>query len=336
MKIGNFDLNREILIVAEIGNNHEGNFDVANELVRMAAQCGVGAVKFQVFRAEDYVSRSDSARFRQLKSFELSYSEFEQLSDLARSLGLLVISTPFDLASAEFLETIVDSYKIASGDNNFYPLLDRIASTGRPVIISTGISDLRQVSQTVAYMKQRWIEKNIPEQLVLLHCVSGYPTPPDQANLQSIRFLADNFDCTIGYSDHTIGLEAALIAVVLGARIIEKHFTIDKTFSDFRDHQLSADPVEMRELVERVQLASSMLGEYHKRVQPCEEAMVTSIRRSIAANADLPSGHRIDWSDLTWVRPSGGLAPGEEHRLIGKVLKRSVRIGYQLHESDVE
>jgi sialic acid synthase SpsE len=249
---------------------------------------------------------------------------------------MLFISTPFDLGSAAFLENIVDAFKIASGDNDYYPLLAHLARVNKPLIISTGASDLQQVSRTVAFVRDQWAKNHRPGELALLHCVSSYPVPADQANLLAIPFLAENFDCTIGYSDHTQGINAALLAVGLGARLIEKHFTLDKQFSDFRDHQLSADPPEMRTLVQAVAQASLMLGKFEKKIQPCEEPSRSAIRRSIVAGADLPAGHRVVFSDLTWIRPAGELGPGEEDQLIGKVLKRAVRFGEQLRASDVE
>lgn len=336
MIIRDFDTAERVLIVAEIGNNHEGNFDVAKELIRKAADCGVGAVKFQTFKAEHLVSRADAARFNRYKSFELSYSQFEQLAQQAHYFGLLFISTPLDLTSAAFLKTIVDAYKIASGDNNFYPLISHVAKTGKPMIVSTGVSDAEQVARTVAYVKQQWEESHVTGQLAVLHCVSSYPVPPEQANLAAIRFLAHEFGCTVGYSDHTVGIEASLIAVALGARIIEKHFTLDKNYSDFHDHQLSADPAEMQQLVQKVRLVSLMLGKDEKKVQPAEETGTLAFRRSIVAGRDLSKGIQITWSDLTWIRPAGGLPPGEEHVLIGKTLNRDVRFGEQLHASDVE
>jgi sialic acid synthase SpsE len=336
MQIGNFDLEDKVLVVAEIGNNHEGNFEIAKELVRQAAECGVAAVKFQTFNTEHFTSRSDAARFERLKSFELSHEQFAELAELARSHGLLFISTPLDLGSAAFLENIVDAFKIASGDNDYYPLLADVARRNKPLIISTGASDLQQVSRTVAFVKDQWAQTRMQGQLALLHCVSSYPVPAEQANLLAIPFLAENFDCTIGYSDHTLGINAALLALGLGARLIEKHFTLDKHYSDFRDHQLSADPPEMRTLVEAAAQASLMLGKSEKKIQPCEEASRAAIRRSIVAGADLPAGRRVVFSDLTWIRPAGGLAPGNEDQLIGKVLKRAVRFGDQLRTSDVE
>jgi N,N'-diacetyllegionaminate synthase len=336
MRIGSFDLEEKILIVAEIGNNHEGDSKVAMELVRRAAECGVDAVKFQTFRTEHYVSSSDSERFNRLKSFELSFSRLEKLAKLARSLGLLFISTPFDLVSARTLEGLVDAFKIASGDVNFYPLIASVSQSGLPVIISSGASDLQQVKRTVEFVKQQWAEKNISGELAILHCVSSYPVPFDQANLLSIPFIAESVDCVVGYSDHTLGLEACVLAVALGARILEKHFTLDKNFSEFRDHRISADPSEMEELTRRVKAASVSLGERKKAVQPCEEATITSIRRSIVAGADLKVGSYLALSDLTWIRPAGGLSPGDEGVLIGRRLKRDVSFGELLTPGDVE
>lgn len=336
MRIGEFDLEKKVLIVAEIGNNHEGNFNLAEDLVRKAAECGVDAVKFQTFRTERLVAPSDGRRFQQLKSFELSYAQFMELSRLAHSLGLLFISTPLDLKSAEFLEGLVDAYKIASGDNNFYPLIAQVVKTGKPVMISSGASDYAQVDRTVAFVKDQWGGQPTECPLAILHCVSSYPVPLDEANLGAIGFLSRKLDVPVGYSDHTLGLDASLAAVAVGARIIEKHFTLDKNFSQFRDHQLSADPVEMQELVSRVRAVTSMLGSGEKVLQPCEEASAHIIRRSIAAASDLPRGHRLEWSDLMWVRPGDGLAPGEERLLIGRELKRDVRLGEKLLVTDIK
>lgn len=336
MVIGNFDTARHVLIVAEIGNNHEGNFDAARKLVRMAAECGADAVKFQTFRAEQYVSRLDDSRFKRLKSFELSYPQFAELAALAHSLRLLFISTPFDLESAAFLENIVDAYKVASGDNNFYPLLEKIARTGKPMIVSTGLSDAEQVNETVGFIRKQWEKSSVAGQLALLHCVSSYPVPPDQVNLLSIRFQQETFACTVGFSDHTVGNEAAVLAVALGAQIVEKHFTLVKNFSTFRDHQLSADPPEMNDLVRRIHNASSMLGVQGKTIQPCEQEAVSAMRRSVIAGRDLPAGHSVSMVDLAWVRPGGGLPPGAEGILIGRKLKRRATAGEKLSRIDVD
>ena len=336
MIIGNVDTSARVLVVAEIGNNHEGSFDVARDLVKQAAAAGVGAVKFQTFRTDHYVSASDAARYKRLKSFELSEAQFGELARVARSLGLLFISTPLDLGSAAFLDGIVDAFKIASGDNNFFPLLAQVAKTGKPVIVSTGLADLDLVARAVSFVRSQWTEVGVAGRLAVLHCVSSYPVPPEEANVSAVKVLAERFDCCVGYSDHTKGIDAAVLSVAAGARIIEKHFTLDKHYSDFRDHQLSADPPEMRQLVEKVRLASTLLGAGVKAVQPCESAGLQATRRSIVAGRDLPVGHRIALEDLMWIRPGGGLEPGREGELMGRRLKRPVPFGEQLHPSDVE
>lgn len=336
MKVGPFDTDRSVLVVAEIGNNHEGNFDLAKELIRRAAECGVGAVKFQTVRAADLVRRSETARFERLKRFELSEEQFALLASLAHELGLAFISTPLSLPAARFLEPLVDAYKIASGDNDFFPLIEAVACTGKPVIISTGVSDVSQVEAAVRSLRGAWESQGVRGELALLHCVSAYPTPPEQANLRSIPFLWQRFGCTVGYSDHTLGVDAAWLAVAAGARIIEKHFTIDKQHSDFRDHQLSADPPEMTDLVRRIRQAESMLGEWGKSVQPCESASSTAIRRSIVAARALRAGTAIDGAALKWIRPGDGMRPGSEAGLIGRTLKRDLREDDAILPDDVE
>ncbi len=336
MKMASWDLAKRVLVVAEIGNNHEGNFERAQELVKSAAACGAGAVKFQTFQTDHYVSPSDAPRYQRLESFELTGEQFRALRDQAHSLGLLFISTPFDLESAALLSPLVDAFKIASGDLAFYPLIERTLRYGKPLIISTGASDLNQVKTTIQFIQSHSSPDSLQERLILLHCVSSYPVPPQEANLRAITSLKEAFPCVIGYSDHTLGVEAAALAVALGARLIEKHFTLDKHASDFRDHQISADPSEMQELVRRVVLAEQLLGDGRKRVLPCEEALAPSIRRSIVSARDLPAGEILKESDLTWVRPSGGLAPGEEKRLLGKRLRKAVPKGARLESSDVQ
>ncbi len=335
MIIGNKNTDERVLIIAEIGNNHEGDMDTAIRLVHEAAACGVDAVKFQTFSTEHYISRSDSARFERLKSFELTRNQFEKLSDLTHSLGLLFLSTPFDIGSARFLEPLVDAYKIASGDNNFYPLIDVVIKTNKPIIVSTGASDISQVTRTINFIENNRQQKNA-DNLAILHCVSCYPVPCDQINLQSIRFLSEKFNHTIGYSDHTMGIDSSLMAIVLGARIIEKHFTLSKSFSSFRDHQLSSEPQEMRELVQKVNLISIMSGKKEKKIQPCEMDINKAIRRSIVASRDLPKGSIINWSDITWIRPAGGIPPGEEKLILGKKLKKRKQFGEMIFEDEVE
>jgi N,N'-diacetyllegionaminate synthase len=326
--IRGIDTTREPLVVAEIGNNHEGSMDTARELVLKAAEAGVRAVKFQTFRTESYVSRSDAARFQRLKSFELSPDHFVELAALTHDQGMAFLSTPFDRESAHVLEPLVDAYKIASGDNDFYPLLETVCSKEKPIIISTGLADLDHVRRVVDFVRARQSSDGpAARSLAVLHCVSCYPVPPDNANLRAISSMVQALDCEVGYSDHTLGPAASIAAVALGARIIEKHFTLSKTFSEFRDHQLSADPDEMRFLVAAVRDVALMLGDGVKTLQPCEVAALPLMRRSIVAASDLAAGHVLTSEDLDWVRPRNGLSPGQESGILGRRLVRDIAAG---------
>src|SRR5205085_2331132 len=177
-------------------------------------------------------------RFERLQRYELTFAQFEELAALARSCRLAFLSTPLDLASARFLARIVDAFKIASGDNDFYPLIDAACESGKPIVVSSGASDLARLARTTAHIRNQWQKRGRGGELAVLHCVTSYPAPAAEANISSVPFLAAALACPVGYSDHTIGIEAAVAAVAAGARIVEKHFTLDKTRTTFRDHQL--------------------------------------------------------------------------------------------------
>jgi sialic acid synthase SpsE len=327
LRIGNIDTQNEVFVIAEVGNNHEGSYALAEELVGLAAETGVHAIKFQTFKTEHYVSRNDEARFARLKSFELSYGQFENLAKAAKKAGLLFISTPFDLGSADFLDGIVSAFKIASGDNNFYPLIERIASKGKPVILSGGLATTAELNKSKRLIESTWKKNAISESLAILHCVSSYPVKPEEVNMTAITELKKELGCTIGYSDHAMGIQASLMAVALGARIVEKHFTKDKNYSSFRDHQLSADPKDMAELVQKVKEVNAMLGTGVKQAQPSERDGIKMFRRSIAVRRDMKPGDVVAWEDLTWIRPAEGLLPGEENQVLGKTLKKAIKMG---------
>lgn len=331
MRIGNFDTEKKILIVAEIGNNHEGNVEVAKRLIAKAAGCGADAVKFQTIVPELLVRPQEAERFERLQRFQLTYDQFETLKHTADECGVLFLSTPFDLESAEFLERLVPAFKIASGDNNFYPLLQKVAATGKPVIISTGFADIAQLRESVRVIEEAWKDAAHPGELALLHCVASYPVVPEQANLAAIATLRREFpSCTIGYSDHTLGIRAVAASAALGARIIEKHFTVDHNYSNFRDHQLSADPVELKELVRHVREVETLLGTGEKIVQSGEKAIMQISRRSLSAARSLSAGSVIAESDISWLRPGEGLSPGKEQEVLGKKLLRDVQAGEAL------
>jgi len=321
MQIEDWKSDEKVLIIAEIGNNHEGNIELAKEMIKSAAKCGVDAVKFQTFKTEYYISRKDKSRFDMIKSFELSYTEFQELRDYTKNLGLLFISTPLDIESSKFIGRIADAIKIASSDNDFIRLLEVSAGYNKPLIISSGLTNLKSILQTKKLIGDFLSTSKLIDRLGVLHCVTSYPVEPDFANLSVIPNLRKSLKCTIGYSDHTLGLEASISAVALGARIIEKHFTIDNNLSDFRDHQISADPVQMSQLVKSIRIVERMLGTGEKKIEKPEIPFLNLVRRSIVADKKLPKKHILSIEDLTWIRESGGLSPGEEKQLIGKKLK---------------
>lgn len=336
MMIGKVDLGSRVFVIAEIGNNHEGNFAVAREMLARAAETGVDAVKFQTFIPEHYVSSVDAARLERLRRFQLSPEQFAQLAHEAAAVGVLFFSTPFDLQSALHLDKIQPVFKIASGDNNFFPLIETVAGFHKPMIVSTGFADLPLLERVRALITAKWRSAGVDPGLAFLHCVASYPVPNGQENLAAIRTLKEHFpDCVIGYSDHTLGVRVAQFAVAAGARIIEKHFTLDKAYSDFRDHQLSADPVDMRRLVEAVREVEVMMGSGRKVAQESEAASESAVRRSIAAGREIPAGTTLKLADLTWVRPGTGVPPGQEAALLGAVTRRALRTGDLILREDV-
>jgi sialic acid synthase SpsE len=331
MRIGSVDLDEHVLVIAEIGNNHEGDPAVAERMVREAAAAGADAVKLQVFRTELFTSPDDAARFERLRSFELSREAVLRLHDVAREVGVLFIATPLDLDSAAFLEPLVDAFKIASSDNLFFPLLEAAAGSGKPVVVSVGLSDAERAERSVSFLRRHGADGR----LLVLHCTTSYPAAPEHANLASIGYLRDRLACPVGYSDHTLGTEVCELAVAAGAEALEKHFTLDKQTSDFRDHQLAADPPELRRLVERVRAIEIVRGRSGKPVHPEEEALADAVGRSIVARRDLPPQTELTWSDLAWTRPAGGLAPGDEDRVLGRRLAVARRQGERILPGDV-
>ena len=338
MRIGKINTKNKVFIIAEIGNNHEGSFKLAKKMINKAATVGVDAVKFQTFLPEHLVSFENQSRLNKLRGFQLSYEQFKELSKIAKKKGLIFFSTPLDIKSAKFLNTIQPIFKIASGDNNFYPLIDTVAKFGKSIIVSTGVANIDEIQKVYNKILKAWSKKKKNNQnLALLHCVSSYPVPNEQANLASISYLKKFFpDVIVGYSDHTVGINAAVLSVVAGARIVEKHFTLDKNLSDFRDHKLSADPEEMRLMVNKIREAEKMIGKEEKKSQLCEKEMNIIGRRSIAVARNLKVGTKLSSSDLTWVRPGKGFSPGNEKKIIGKQISRSLKMGEIIMKSDLK
>jgi N-acetylneuraminate synthase/N,N'-diacetyllegionaminate synthase len=293
-------------------------------MIASAAQAGADAIKFQTIVPEKLVAASERERIAQLSRFRFDYSQFEALAKIAEAAGIIFLSTPFDSDSVGALEPLVPAYKIASGDNDCYPLLERVAETCKPILLSTGMLDLDGVARAKLAIEAVWHRCCVKTGLVLLHCVAAYPTPAMDANLRAIRTLSQ-LGCTVGYSDHTLGTEAAALSVALGARVIEKHFTLDKNLSEFRDHKLSADPAEFADLVRRIRVSEQMLGNGVKRIMPVEEPTLRTARRSIMAARDLPAGTVLARADLTLLRPRTGLPPDKESELVGQRLSVAIR-----------
>jgi sialic acid synthase SpsE len=312
------DTRSHVIVIAEIGNNHEGDVGVARELIHRAAAAGADAVKVQIFRPSHYVTSRNPARLEMLERFRLSEDEFLSLRGEADKAGIAVFATPFDLDSVRVAAALGPVVKISSGDNTFLPLIDAVAALGMPAILSAGLASLAQLRYAKARLDRSWDRQGVDPGLAVLHCVSAYPTPPEHVNLSAIAELERALGCTVGYSDHTLGNTAATLAVAAGARIVEKHFTLSKSYSDFRDHQLSADPDEMAELVSAIRLAETLMGDARQRPNPAEEGNRVAMRRSIAAACDIAAGTVLGWDHLTWVRPGDGLAPGDEARLLGR------------------
>ncbi len=311
-----------VLIIAEIGNNHEGSFQNAIKLIDKASEAKVDAVKFQTFDTNLYISESNKERFEKLKGFELSKEEFEKLSLYSKEKGLKFISTPFDVPSALFLSQIVDYIKIASGDNNFYALINKVLSFNKPTLISTGLINSFQIKELLDFIKKTDFNMDL---LTMLHCVSDYPVENNSANLNSIRFLLDNFHISVGYSDHTQGIEACIASVSLGARVLEKHFTLDKNFSDFRDHQISADPKEMANLVRSVRIVEDQIGQFEKEIQKSELKNINTMRRSIYAAKNIKKGSTLSEDDIKIVRPFMYLEPNRLNDVLGKTLIKDLK-----------
>jgi sialic acid synthase SpsE len=323
MNLGAVDTARRVAVIAELGNNHEGDMGRARELVEAAAAAGAAAVKLQAIDPPRLVRPSEQARLAQLERFRLSPDEHAELAQLARARAIGYLCTPFDLDAVQWLAPLVDALKIASGDNDFVQLIAAAAASGRPLVISTGMSDDAAVTRALQ-------AAGAAPEVALLHCVSAYPTSPADAALATIPALAQRHGVTVGYSDHTLGSAACLAAVAAGARILEKHFTLDHDLSDFRDHQLSAEPDELRALVTEVAEVEALMGVPRSGVAKAEAGVRAAARRSIVAARDLPAGHRVAPEDLTWLRPADGLPPGAEGQLLGGRLARPVAAGETL------
>lgn len=290
-------------IIAEIGNNHEGCINNAKKLIREASLAGADAVKFQTFKTKNFIHK-DHPSFKRLSQFELSQKQFLLLKKYAENLNIEFISTPFDFESAIFLSKICKFIKISSGDNNFYDLIDFFASKKKNLIISTGLINFIKIKKIVNFIIKKHGKKYLNQRVSFLHCVSNYPVKKEEANLLSIKYLINKFKkkIKIGYSDHVKGILPSLIAVSLGAQIIEKHFTLSNDFSNFRDHKLSLNPSDMKKMVSQIRDIEIMMGKYQKKISKNEKKMTNFVRRSIFVNKTIKKNELFTKDNILFLR----------------------------------
>ena len=326
MKIGALDTDREVLLIAEIGNNHEGDPKAAMALAERALDCGAHIVKFQLIEPERLVSVEQTERVKQLSRFKLPISVYEDIARRVHARGGLFMASAFDVDTLAAILPTLDAVKIASGDLDFDPLLALAAKSGKPVVLSTGMATLPEIEHAVhAFRAALPKGARIEQRLALLHCVSLYPTKAEQANLLGMATLQRKFGLVTGYSDHVLGIDVAVMALGAGARILEKHFTLDKNTSPFRDHALAADPAELARLAALVRGTKSILGEGAKDESIADRASARAVRRSVVAARALTEGTVLSAADLDYVRPGEGIAPTRAAELIGRRLRRALR-----------
>jgi N-acetylneuraminate synthase len=315
-------------IIAEAGVNHKGSLDAARRLIDEAKQAGADAIKFQTYKAEKLVTRAAPRYWEDAEASGTQYAIFKEsdtfgeaeyrvLFEHARAAGITWLSTPFDLDAVAFLDDLgMPAFKIASADLTNVPLLEACARTGKPVILSTGASMLDEVHASVDVLRRAGCED-----LILLYCVLSYPTRDEDANLRRMVRLQQEFpDVPVGFSDHTIPDDCVIVpsaAAALGAAVIEKHFTLDRTLPG-DDHYLSVDPGQLATLVRNCRTIAAALGNDQFAVQPSEEAARTYARRSIVAAVTIPAGTVITPDMLIMKRPGTGISPAEVERLAGR------------------
>lgn len=332
-----------VLMVAEVGVNHDGDVRTALELVDAAAAAGAHAVKFQTFvPAALAVANAPLASYQRrrtvgvaeqrgmLEQLCLAPGDLRTIAAHCERRGVLFLSTPFDLSSATLLERIgVPAFKVASSELTNLPFLDALARRGIPLILSTGMATLEEVACAVG------VVRTIGTPLVLLHCVSGYPTPLEQANLRAIDTLRSAFGTPVGYSDHSLGTDASLAAVAREACLLKRHITLDRTRTG-PDHAISLEPDELRDLVRRVRQTEAMLGDGRKVAQPVEHDTRAAARRSIVAARALAAGETLTADALAVKRPGNGLPPARLAQIVGARLVRALAEDEQLTEGHFE
>lgn len=299
---------------------------MAYKLIDAAKSAGADAVKFQTFKAENLATRKapkadyqiettekSESQFQMLKSLELSREEYIKLKKYCEYCKIEFISTPFDIESIHFLNELVHFWKIPSGEITNYPYLIEIAKTMKPVILSTGMSNICEINEALSVLQGNGTEK-----VVLLHCNTQYPTPFEDVNLNAMNLMRKKFGVEVGYSDHSLGIEVPIAAVAMGATVIEKHFTLDKHM-DGPDHKASLEPDELKKMVNGIRNVEKALGNEKKNPSPSETGNIAVVRKSIVAAKRIKKGEIFSEENLTTKRPGNGVSPMQWPKILGRV-----------------
>lgn len=321
------------IIIAEAGVNHNGSIELAKLLIDEAVESGVDYIKFQTFKSENLVTRtakqadyqkknigdSDNSQYNMLKELELSEEQHFELIEYCNKKGIKFFSTAFDMDSIDFLTSLnLGLWKIPSGELTSYPYVKKIASFGEPVILSTGMSSTEEISDTVNLLVSCGLPK---EKITILHCNTEYPTPMCDVNLLAMNSIKKRFQTEIGYSDHTVGIEVPIAAVALGAKVIEKHFTLDRNLPG-PDHKASLEPSELKAMVSAIRNIEQALGSEEKKVSSSEMKNKAVARKSIVAAKAIKAGEMFSEENLTVKCPGIGISPMKWESVIGQVAIR--------------
>ena len=322
-----------VYIIAEAGVNHNGSFELACKLVDAAKMAGADCIKFQTFKAESLVARNakkadyqrgttgDGSQIDMLRELELSFGDFTKLKEYCDFVGITFLSTPFDIESINFLDSLdMPFWKIPSGEITNYPYLVALARTGKPLVMSTGMCEMNEIEDAISVLKQ-----NGAKNIKLLHCNTEYPTPYEDANLNAMKAMREAFDLEVGYSDHTKGIEVPIAAVALGASIIEKHFTLDRNMEG-PDHKASLEPNELAAMVSGIRHIEKALGSGDKTPSLSERKNIDIVRKSIVAKTEIKAGELFSEENITVKRPGTGVSPMRWLEVLGTLATRDYEI----------
>lgn len=314
------------LIIAEAGVNHNGDIHLAKKLIEAAADAGADYIKFQTFKAESLVNKTaeqadyqkentgkTESQFDMLKRLELSYDDFDELEKSCQEHDIKFLSTAFDFESIAYLKNKLDFYKIPSGEITNLPYLEKVAKLNLPIIMSTGMANMQEVKEALAVLEKNGIIRN---NITILHCNTEYPTPMQDVNLNAMLTIADELGVKVGYSDHTLGIEIPIAAVAMGAKVIEKHFTLDKNMQG-PDHKASLEPHELKAMVDGIRNIEKAMGSGVKTPSPSEQKNIDVARKSIVAASSIKQGEVFTSQNITTKRPGTGISPMQWHELIG-------------------